>query len=85
MSEDMGGFDVKRVGREAVVVKHPAGTTKIYHVEDEVFWKKSRDGQRKTAIDAYVEGLDFAEMDPVAANRILRDAGWLTDRGASEP
>lgn len=66
---------VRRVGKRAVVVKHPVGGPRFYRVADpDDFWAKPTEEQRKTAIRRYWEDIDPEKTDPDVDRVLYRDA-----------
>lgn len=66
-------FDVKRIGKKAIVVEHPLASPQFYGVKDS-FWEKSKQEQRQCAIDMYVDSIDITDSDIVAVGKIIEDA-----------
>lgn len=75
----MKNFDVKRIGKEAVVVRHPLGGPGFYSVESESFWERDVEEQRQSAVEMYIREMDRVKSDPMEIAQMREDAGDTFD------
>lgn len=81
-------FLVKRIGKRAIIVEHPAATPQFYGVENpDEFFGQPKEEQRKQAIKRMYDAMDVLKSDPDVVAAIHRDAeraGVVGPRPATE-